>query len=689
MRKFSIALLTSALALFAVSCTDWGAQLDDLENQIDRLEQDVESCSSFVTNIESLVYKLQEGNGVSSIVPIENSGELIGYIISFSDGGNVTLYNQPNYITVGEYSGNYYWKENGEWLTDSEGEKIGIAQKKNPAPLFKVENNQLKYSIDNGVTFEVAGNLNKQVISAFTQDDNNYYFELTEGGRITLPKASEFRVELLDDEVEITDGGTVTAKYKVTGGGSKLDVSTMVGKGWKAEVNKTSAAEGTITVTAPTPITTDKVLTVFSDGAGKMVVRALRLTVKSTVQRGNIQTYVYHGVRYRHVNASVDPELALSRYQAVVDAGVQIMSCDGANFWNNPGYYDEVMYQLDLAERVGLKLAVCVDCYLGDVDDPAGHPEELRKMVRLVKDHPALWGYQLIDEPNADRFPYIYNGKKVINEIDAEHPCYINLHGDGCTLGPNGSYHTNSYDEYLERCVNESHTDFLTFDVYPCITDRVIDYPWYSSLEQVAAKAEKYGMKFWAFAATCRFQDGNGWQAIPSPATLRLQDYTNLAYGAQGLEYFTWAATSGNFGCWVLDVNGDINTENPTFEYLQAMNRELQKRAFVFDGCDVKWTAHYNKVPVNCRPVDMTQLPDAIASVYSKDSFLMSMIENDGGESEYLCIVSRTHLKTTQIHLRFRYPVQTVERDGSIGTINPGDYDFTVEPGDIIIIKTR
>ncbi len=671
------------------ACTDYGTQLDDLEKQIADLEQDMNSCSGFVTNIESLVSNLQEGNGVSDIVPIEGNGKIIGYIVSFSDGGNVTLYNQPNYITVGEESGSYYWKENGEWLLDSKGEKINIAPKENPAPIFKVENNQLKYSVDGGASYQVAGGLNKEVISALTQDDANFYFELTEGGRITLPKAQLFSVEFIGDDVEITDGGTVTASYKVTGATAKMDVNTMVGKGWKAEVSKTSASEGTITVTAPTPVTGDKVLVAVSDGNGKMVVRALRLTIKNTVQRGNINTYVYHGVRFRHVNpAFIAPEVANARYQAVPDAGVQIMTCDGDNRWDNPGYPDEVVTQLDLAEAVGLKLAVCVDCYLADVDYP-GHPEELKVMVNRIKDHPALWGYQLIDEPNADRFPLIYESKRVINEIDSEHPCYVNLHGTGGTFGPNGSYHTDTYDQYLERCVNECHPDFLTFDVYPCLPNRVIDYPWYTSLQQVADKAKKYGLEFWAFAATCRFEDGNGMQAVPSMETLRLQDYTNLAYGAQGLEYFTWAATSGNCSCWVCDPNGDINTQNPTFEYLQAVNREVQQRAFVFDGCDVKWAAHYNNVPTACREVDPTQIPAAITSVYSKDSFLMSLMENDGGDSEYFCIVSRTHLKSTKIHLRFRYPVQTVERDGSIGTINPGDHDFTIAPGDILILKIR
>ena len=689
MRRFPKLMMMGLLAL-ACACTDYETQLDGLEKQIEELEQGMESCSGLVTGLGTVVSNLQDGNGVADIKAIISGGEATGYEVLFADGGKVTLYNQPGYITVGEDGGNYFWKVNGDWMLDAEGEKVSIDPKESPAPLFDVQNHKLMYSVDGGASYQVAGDLAQEVISGMSQDDANFYLELAEGGRIVLPKGQPFSVEISGDETEITDGATVTARYAVTGSTPDTEVRVLAGEGWKAEINKTNASEGTITVTAPTPVTTDKVLVAVSDGKGKMVVKALRLTVKNTVQRGNIQTYVYHGVRIRHIDPTLNSdEVALSRYQAVTDAGIQIMSADGGNIWNNEAYYDEVVYQLDLAERAGLKLAICVDCYIGDDSNPEGHPEELRRMVNLIKDHPALWGYQLVDEPNADLFKYIYKTKQVINEIDNEHLCYVNLCCTGGTFGPIGSYHTNTYGEYLDRCLNECHPDFLSFDQYPCLLDRVIQTNWYSSLEQVADKAKAAGLDFWAFAASCRYRDALGWRTPPSIESLRLQDYTNLAYGAQCLEYFTWAACSGEFADWVVDMTGEINPTNPTFEYLQFVNREVQKRAFVFDGCDVKWTALYHEVPAGCRAVDESRIPDVITSVYSKDSFLMSHLENDGGKSGYFCIVSRTHIKPTTIHLRLRYPVQTVERDGSLKVVNPGDRDFTIDPGDILIFKIR
>ncbi len=566
MNKLMRIMCVCALAL-ACACTDYVSQLDEIEKQLEELERRTGAGSGSAAEKESWLDALQLLTGMADAA-----------------------------------------------VDEADAEKIAILRGGHPAPVFKVEEGRLEYSVDGAVSFQDAGLLDTDAVRSFTQDDNNYYFELAAGGVVTLPKARPSDVELPEKEVDTIDHS-----------------------------------------------------------------------------KCHIPTYVYKGVRLRHVNPAVFPlEVGLERYGAVVDAGVDIMMCDGGNVWDNDAYYDEIMVQLDLAEKVGLKIAVVVDCYLADADYPEGHPDRLRRMVELVKDHPALWGYQLYDEPSADLFKSIGSARQVISEIDPVHPCLLNLLANGCaTFGPVGSYHTDTYDEYLERCMNEAHPDFLSFDAYPCRVFDVMEYEWYSTLEQIADRAKANGIDFWAFAATCRIKSGVGMLAAPSVATLRLQDYTHLAYGAQGLEYFTWAAQTGDFADWVVDVNGDINTTNPTFECLQFVNREVQRRAFVFDGCDVKWAGHYHDVPRTCRAVDDSMIPGCIESVYTQDCFVMSLLENDGGDSEYFCIVSRTHLKPTSIRLRLKHPVQTVERDGSLKTYFPGDHDFTIDPGDILIIKTK
>ncbi len=566
---------------------------------------------------------VQDGASVADISAVERDGVTVGYVVSFAGGSGITL------------------------LDMAEGGKV---------------------------------------VTGLHEDARGYCFALEGGEELVLPKAftEPFGVELTGDEAELTDGGSLAASYKVSGAGEGLEVTALVGEGWSAEIAAASGSEGTVRVTAPDPITTDKVLLSFKDGDGRQVVRALRLTSKSAVKRGNIETYVFAGVNYTEIDPeTVDPATALRRYQAVVDAGIQIMEACQARWWDSSTWNEEAVVSLDLAEKVGLKLAMNIDRIYGD-------NARVASFVNAVKDKPALWGYQVLDEPNSDYFPGIAETKQIINSLDGKHPCYINLHGYGCS--PEGSYHAASYQDYLNKYVAQTDPDFISFDVYPCFPDWVLDQDWYPSLELVSKKAKESGIGFWAFASSCRFSDGYGLRIKPTMASLRLQHYTNLAYGAECLEYFTWSAAGDaayNFSDWPTDMNGDINTTNPTYEYVQAVNREIQNRAFVYDGCDLKWSAYLNDIPLECRAVDNSQIPDEIVSYRSESDLLMTLIENDGGRSEYLNVMSRTHIKPSAIRIRFRYPVQTVERDGSLKTLNPGDYDFTIEPGDILIIKTR
>lgn len=575
-------------------------------------------------DIAKLTATVQDGADVADIAAVERGGSAVGYIVSFADGSGLTLMDLP------------------------EGGKV---------------------------------------VTGLSEDSSNYYFEIEGGEKVTLPKAyaEPFKVEISGDEAELADGGTLTASYKVSGAGKGLEVTALAGEGWSAEITVTSGTEGTIKVTAPDPITTDKVLLSFKGASGKQVVRALRLTTKSAVQRGNIETYVFCGVSYENVDPqSVDYETALRRYREAAEAGVQIME-SGYIWWDSKEWSQEALYVLGLAEKAGLKLAL----NLGRI---SWNRDWVIKMVNTVKDHPALWGYQVMDEPHADLFKEIADTRALINSLDGKHPCYINLNGDGGTFGPNGSYHTNNYEEYLDRYIAETDPDFLSFDVYPCFPDWVLDRDLYPSLELVAKKSQEAGIGFWAFAASCRFSDGYGLRCKPTLASLRFQDYTNLAYGAECLEYFTWATAGDeefNFGDWPIAIDGEINTTNPTYEYVQTINREIQKRAFVYDGCRLIWVAHHNDIPNGCRPVDMSQLPEAVMAYSSESDLLLSLIENDGGKSEYLNFMSRTHLKSSKLHVRFRYPVQTVERDGSLKVLNPGDYDFVIDPGDILIVKTK
>lgn len=126
--------------LSLVSCTEYDevAMWNKNEDMRSRLAALEELCSQLNTNIVSLqqiVEALQGNDYVTGVVPVVENGETVGYTISFSKSGPVTIYhgkkgeNGQNGTTpvIGveqDTDGLYYWTLDGEWLTDDEGSKI-------------------------------------------------------------------------------------------------------------------------------------------------------------------------------------------------------------------------------------------------------------------------------------------------------------------------------------------------------------------------------------------------------------------------------------------------------------------------------------------------------------------------------------------------------------------------------------
>ena len=126
--------------LSLVSCTEYDevAMWNKNEDMGSRLAALEELCSQLNTNIVSLqqiVEALQGNDYVTGVVPVVENGETVGYTISFSKSGPVTIYHgkkgengqdgtTPVIGVEQDTDGLYYWTLDGEWLTDDEGSKI-------------------------------------------------------------------------------------------------------------------------------------------------------------------------------------------------------------------------------------------------------------------------------------------------------------------------------------------------------------------------------------------------------------------------------------------------------------------------------------------------------------------------------------------------------------------------------------
>ena len=120
-------------------------------------------------------------------------------------------------------------------------------------------------------------------------------------------------------------------------------------------------------------------------------------------------------------------------------------------------------------------------------------------------------------------------------------------------------------------------TPFISYDHYGIVNNEIRGN-YYQNLEIISEEARKLGKPFWAFALST----AHGSYPVPNVAQLKLQMYSNLAYGAQGLQYFTyWNPGTETWNFHEAPITPE-KKRSSVYDFVREVNAELQKRNFVF-----------------------------------------------------------------------------------------------------------
>lgn len=347
------------------------------------------------------------------------------------------------------------------------------------------------------------------------------------------------------------------------------------------------------------------------------------------------------------------------RYRELADAGFT------NNFSSFPTL-DAMSRALDVAHAAGIRQFVAVPELASDPEGTA----------RRFKDHPALAGYHLRDEPSAADFPQLAAWAKRVQSVDPAHGCYLNLFPNYASAAQLG---TATYQEHVDRFLAEVPVPYLSFDHYPIIGTGLRP-GWYENLEIISRAARKAGIPFWAFALAVAHD--------PYPVArlehLRLQVFSNLAYGAQCIQYFTYwtpESTVWNFHQAPIEKDGK---HTPVYGRVKQVNREIQAYAPVFLGAKVLQVGHTGTRPRGThpfkpeRPVQHveTQGGGAVVSLLSR------------GAQRFLVAVNRdyTAAMPLEVTLDGTLAVSEVRKDGARPAIKGRRHSARVGPGDIQVL---
>ncbi|MDR3266501.1 MAG: beta-galactosidase, partial [Tannerella sp.] len=312
------------------------------------------------------------------------------------------------------------------------------------------------------------------------------------------------------------------------------------------------------------------------------------------------------------------------RYKDMAEAGFSIDFPHAHNFASEP---DKCFAALDAAQAAGMQLAIMADALLN-----FSEADRTKLMA-----HPALHHYHILDEPSTKVFADLAAKVKAVQAIDKQHPCYINLFPNYARVELLGSP---TYREHVDSFLKTVPVPFLSFDHYPIHLNngkRTLNEIYYENIEFIAGEAKKAGMPFWAFALSTAHYD----YPAPTLSDLRLQVYTDLAYGAQCIQYFTYWNPPPADNTWKQELAPMTSTGKKTEIYttVQAMNKEIKSLSKVFLNARVLWTAHTGTIPKGCTELDKSKLPPVIQSLeISGSGALVSLLEK--GKDLFVVIVN-------------------------------------------------
>ena len=371
-------------------------------------------------------------------------------------------------------------------------------------------------------------------------------------------------------------------------------------------------------------------------------------------------------------------EISVENYRKLKDVGVNI---DIAFFQNA----DSIAKALDAAEKAGVKLMI-------SCPELKSEPE---KTANRFKNHPALEGYYLGDEPGRPQFDELAAWRDKIEKADNSHYCFVNLYPN---INSNqGKFGTKDYAEYVDTFDRMFPAPYLSFDFYP-VVDGTLHPRWYENLEFFVSKYKNEGRPFWAFALTTSYlaySDDSPQPSlndfyqlypvykpektfvhdVPTLGELRLQVNSNLAYGAQGIEYWSFRG----FGS-PIDAQG---RRTVVFDRLQQVSNEIQNYAGVFLGAKVVSVAHTGEV-IPAKTTRFSVLPESIKLLETiGDGAIISVLENNG--KSFLVVVNRDFKKAMQLVIYTKENVLKVMKNGTLVPAREFASLTEIEPGDMAI----
>ena len=282
-----------------------------------------------------------------------------------------------------------------------------------------------------------------------------------------------------------------------------------------------------------------------------------------------------------------DAEGIEREYGRIRDAGMNMVW----GFWN---YGDKLGEVLDACARLGVDYIVPLPVSGSSEVDLEAEMNKCLGIVEDYKDHPAVSGFNMIDEPSAAIFGKLAD---IRSRVDAVLPegkfALANLFPNYASAEQLG---VKTYREHVEQYMSQVKPKVLSFDHYPLSTSAKNDNhrSFIENLLEIRAASLKYNVPFWGFIQAIGF---NG-RREPNYSEIRWLNNMHILFGAKGYSYFLYAAVGEDGGAENISTAALLwdGSTTPLYDMIKSINAEFS----AFDRAFIQF-AQGGFIPVNMK----------------------------------------------------------------------------------------
>ncbi len=348
------------------------------------------------------------------------------------------------------------------------------------------------------------------------------------------------------------------------------------------------------------------------------------------------------------------------RYQEIAAAGFNFVM--GGNGVTNDTYNPTA---LKAAEANNLRyvlrdsrLGSYIHNYASYSDPEAKVRTRIDELLQSYGGYQALAGLNLYDEPSTDLFRILRYAGDYLQTKNSKQLPWVNLYGYTTDSNLTG---VSSYEEYLrlyldpdpdpDTAKHDPVSPFLSFDHYPLVSDfPTITKRYFESWALVRKYSLQAGIPSWGFIQSVDFKwTDNRYlpRRRPNEAELFWQVNVSLAYGAKGLQYFTYwtpnSTDSVKYGEALVTVNGQLT---PLYTYATRVNSYLKVVGKALLPLTSESVVHAGEDPLPRGTTGFS--PDNyLQSTSGKPVILGKFYKSAADAERYLLVVNRSFSSST------------------------------------------